>query len=269
MGTGYGAHLLLIALPKAANPLRRKHKHVYPSIYTTNTLTTRHRSPSGVGFRKGPERQRRGRVSEGSARARRFPAPGRRWRRPARCWPGASSTCAATSGWTWARRWCGEATPLRPLVLLGFLPLSPQPLQLTRTGNVCFRAAPGGGGGGLGVPGRWQGGERGSYVVNQDLVVVLFIYLFLFIYSRVLYERKQCLSESCLLFGRRGSGNVNLPRKGGRKSSFPLPSHFFLFFRESHKGFPQVSASVFLLESLFLTINYAETCYKEERCICD
>lgn len=113
-GTGCGAHLLLIALPKAANPLKRKHKHVYPSIYTTNTLTTRDRSLCGDAFRKGPERQRRGRVSEGSAQARRFPAPGRRWRRPARCWPGASSTCAATSGWTWARRWCGEAPPLRP-----------------------------------------------------------------------------------------------------------------------------------------------------------
>lgn len=241
MGTGYGAHLLLIALPKAANPLRWKHKHVYPSIHTTNTLTTRHRSPSGVGFRKGPERQRRGRVSEGSARARRFPAPGRRWRRPARCWPGASSTCAATSGWTWARRWCGEATPLRPLVLLGFLPLSPQPLQLTRTGNVCFRAAPGVvvGGGGLGVPGRWQGGERGSCVVNQELDVVLCIYLFLFIYSRVLYERKQCLSESCLLFGRRGSGNVSLSRKGGRNSLFPSPPIFFYFSGKAIRDFPK------------------------------
>lgn len=30
--------------------------------------------------------------------------PRGRWRRPARSWLGASSTCAETSGWTWARR---------------------------------------------------------------------------------------------------------------------------------------------------------------------
>lgn len=103
-------------------------------------------------------------------------------------------------------------------------------------------------------------------MVNEELVVSFLSFL---LYFCVLYERKHCLSESCLLFGRRGSENVNLPRKGVKKELVPLPFFFFLFFRESHKGFPQVSVSVFLLENLFLTINYAETCYKEERCVCN
>lgn len=84
----------------------RTDKGGFPSPSAPGGCVTSRRAAAGPGTAARRPRCR-GRESVGAVR-RPLPSPvpvRGRWRRPARSWPGASSTCAETSGWTWARRW--------------------------------------------------------------------------------------------------------------------------------------------------------------------